>query len=358
MGRLLLIFIALYSIGTWAQEKSAEKAPVEITGRIFMNFQQDTTNNPTDPTAPDSHRNKRGFDVDRSYLQASYKFDESWSSVLLLDVTRNTRVAGNNIETSFIYLRNAYIQFSESFLAGKSRFRFGMQPSFYVSSLDSFSGLRWLFKTMADEVFGSQGFASQTAGVSYLFTPHEKVDVGIMVHNGYENIASKGNTDNGLAGDLFINLKLHESKEDFLRKAGVILFNGYFQQNDNTTSNEEIRYESLAVYLATENLSLVADMINSKKKTADVPAKGYGFTVSATKDKHGLFGRYYTGNENFRANLTSGTKTYKNIYTYGYFYKIIPGKIQTAVMLDNSTSDNTLINADKQVAYWKWELQF
>src|SRR5689334_10983193 len=79
MRRTLLVLIGLIlSVPTFAQEK--EKSPLEITGRIFANFSYDLTKNPNDPDNPDSNRNKKGFDVDRSYFQANYKFDDSWSS--------------------------------------------------------------------------------------------------------------------------------------------------------------------------------------------------------------------------------------------------------------------------------------
>lgn len=359
MRAIVWIFSLFIGMGPALAQDKAEKKPIEITGRIFTNYSYDATDNPTDSSVVDSHRNKRGFDVDRSYLQASYKYDDTWSTALLLDVTRKSKTtAGQNIEYSVIYLRNAYAQHASTLFDRPARARFGMQSTLYPGFVEGQTKTRFLFRTMADEIFGTHGFPSNSAGVGYSFAPHEKVEVSALIHNGYEQINSPGNTDNALAGDILLNVKLHESEEGLLKKAGLGVFNSYFQRSDATASFEEIRSEAVAIYMATSDWSFVADMINSKKDTQAQPAKGYGMAISGNLGSHGVAGRYYTGNDYFRTLTGTAPKLYKNFITLAYFYKIIPGRLHTGLVLDSKTSERPNLYNDLRTYQWKWELVF
>jgi hypothetical protein len=354
----VLLLIILFVVPLFAEETANNK--LEFKAKLWTKFTYDATENSV---------HSRGFDIDRAYLQMGYKFDDTWSALLLLDGVRGetiTVTAGTGDETTvsgrisranfFSYVRNIYVQASDIF-PEKGTFRFGFQPTLYISTVDGATKTRWLGKSLADQ---TSALLSQSGGAAITgMALQSHIKYGVMVHNGTEGLTSAP-SDNGLATDGIITLMPFAHTDGALKKFGLTVAEEaqFKSKRDKTSTGVTTRgyyVTSAAAHYESPMIDTAAEFIYRTAKGDAEAGVGYGLTanIKFNQEKASLYGRFFTGNDFFKTNQLAA----KHIVTVGPSYAFIKDKVSTALLYENRKA---LTNAtmSTNTVMWNWAVNF
>jgi hypothetical protein len=328
--------------------KAQEKSPLEIKGRIWAQYTYDMTKD-------SAHLN--GFDIYRAYLQAGYKVDDTWSTMLLLDAQRGEELSttgGKSAKANlWTYLRNAYVQGSDLW-AGGGTFRFGLQPMPFIATIDGATKSRWLGKSLTDQVSGVLN--SQSAGVAALGSITPMVKYHLVAHNGTEGLTKAGASDSGLAFGTQITLLPFAGSEGILKRLGLTVYN---EIQDSASSAKDTPVtkgtNTLAVGLHFESdfINLAIENFAKTEKDVDGDLTGTGATLNLKfAEAAGFYLRYLAGNDEFQAAL--GGKT---LISAGPSYELVKDKVMTALVYEARAAIKAGAE-DKVGIAWNWAAHF
>ncbi|MBK9294854.1 MAG: hypothetical protein IPM57_10525, partial [Oligoflexia bacterium] len=233
--KCLLTIMALTSVNAFAEESN-----IKFGAKLWSQFMYDITTYPTPGTTTPSvtTANKLGLDIYRAYFTASYKFNEDWSSFLLLEGSRSSVVTtATTSENQVVHVRNMYVQNSKIF--GEATLRVGYMPTPYTFILDGYTKARWLATNLNDTAAGNvtpPGGAVKTIG----FTPthaggaqlsgdffDKTLKYTLMIHNGVEGLTLAGNNDTGLSYLALVDIMPFKNWDNDLKNLGIIISNDY-----------------------------------------------------------------------------------------------------------------------------------
>jgi len=323
--------MALCSAGATAQEAKPASA-LEVSGRVWAQLRADMTKD---------SGHKSGFDISRAFLQAQYKFNAEWSTVLLLDAART----GATPDYLASHVRNAYVQ-HQGLLGDGSLFRFGLQPTFYVATLDGAVKTRWLGKNLVDEggvVPSQDGAASLTAQAGSVLR------YGVAVRNGREGLSKAGSSDNALGYDAFATITPFDGA---LEKLGLTVYDSL--QSQATGSTATASSNTLAVALHSQHAFVDASLETVVVKQSGAQAVGYGVTANVKPSENSsIYARFFSGNTNFQ----TGKLKSKSVLTVGPTYAFVAGKLSTALLFETRPAVTAGASAQNALL-WNWAANF
>jgi hypothetical protein len=311
------------------QSARAEDGALQVKGRVWANYTYDLTKDA-------GHQN--GFDIYRAFLQADYKFSDEWSTTLLLDGARST-LPSNSLTN---YVRNAYVQ-NSGLLGEGSTFRFGLQPTGYISTIDALMKTRWLGKNLVDQA----GLVpSQDAGAS-LASKGEVLSYGVALRNGVEGLNSAGNSDNALSFDVWVG-----AKDLGVKGLGVTVYNSVASKPTKGLAGQSSNTLATALTLNQELVDAAVEL--SLFRQNKVNAIGYGVTLNLKATTGAaLYTRFFTGDDNFK----TGKLKAKNLLTVGPTYAFENGKVLTGLLFESASSNTNGANATRKIL-WNWAATF
>ena len=174
---LLLTTILIYSTNINAQEGKA-------FGKIFSNFNYDM------PTK-DGEDGFKEFEIKRSYLGYSYKFDDNFSAKITFDVGSND--AGSAYTA---YLKIASLSWKAS---DQMMLNFGQIGTKNFKFMEKVWGKRYIYKSLQDQ---QKWASSADAGMSidYSLSNSLSIDMQILNGDGYKNVQGSDGLMRGGAG--------------------------------------------------------------------------------------------------------------------------------------------------------------
>jgi hypothetical protein len=307
-----------------------------ISGKLWAQYSLNLTDGAGSPN---------GFDVTRAFVQAKYKFDPTWSAVVLLDHDRSK-------ESTWAYVRNAYVQAGDV-VGEKSNFRFGLQPTLYIPLVESALKTRWLGKTLADE---SKILSSQDGGVSLTGEASSMIRYGVEVHNGVEALDYPGKSGNGLAASAVVSvLPLADSESEFA-KLGLTVSDTVFAAETSAIGTTKKTSPSAnvitgALHLEHSLLDLALETV--MKRVSKANTVGFGGTLNVKFEPFSVYVRAFTGNDAFK---NSALKA-KMLLTAGPTYSFVKDKVSTALLYE--TRSAVAANAKAQnTVYWIFAANF
>ncbi|MEO6460300.1 MAG: hypothetical protein ABIO95_07615 [Bdellovibrionota bacterium] len=330
------LFNALVLSAAAASFQSAhaqEESNLQVKGKVWSQFTYDLTKD-------SDHKN--GFDIYRAFLQADYKFGPEWSTTLILDGART----GAPKDYLGNYVRNAYVQ--QSGLLGEgSSFRFGLQPTAYISTIDGTMKTRWLGKNLVDQ---TSLVPSQDAGAS-LAAKAGVLGYGVTVRNGTEGLTKPGNSDNALSYDAWVSAKGFAGGA--LEDLGVVVYDSV-KSKSTIVGSTDTSSNLLAAAVTLSNSTLDAAAELALRRQNDVNATGYGLTLNFKADEEfALYARFFAGNKAFQ----TGALASKNLLTVGPTYAFANGKVSTGLLFENAP---TVIagGITSRKVLWNWAANF
>jgi len=329
--RQKIVFFSAALCASQSFAKSDEN--LTVNGKLWAQYSLDLTK--------DAEHNT-GFDIYRAYLQAKYQFDPQWSTVVLIDHERN-KIGSTGTPATWVYLRNAYVQAADLW-AEKSNFRFGLQPTLYISTVDAALKTRWLGKSLADE---SGLLKSQEGAVAATGELGTMIRYGLMGHNGTEGLDRAGNSDNALGATALLSLSPFKGSEGILSGFAITVANTVLGASAPSQSSNVF---SAALQLESDIVDTAVEFVHSKaKNSADIQACGATANVKIS-DSASIFGRYFTGNDTFKSFYKS-----KALATVGPTYSFIKDKVSTALLYERKEKAS---GTASQMVYWDWAANF
>lgn len=363
-------------LGAITPAMAADMQNLDIKGKVWARFGYEATEN---------SNHSSGFDLYRTYLQASYKFDQTWSTTLLLDGFNN----GNKYS---VFVRNAYVQ-AGNIWEGNGTMRFGLMPTLYTSTIEGATKTRWLAKSLADEIGALQTYG---AGVAFTGDVQNFLNYGLNIHNGSEgaNLTGTGsNLDSAWAIGIKATLMPFANEDGALRKLGVTLYdefenNGHTRVSNTNANTVTTGANTIAAALHFEHMyfdgafEYLNQNPNGDERAGAVNTKtiaAYGLTanIKFMDEKFSIFGRWYSGNDalklgtgfrNFDNNTPIGNPTgaltninYKTIVAFGPTWSFIKDKLATALIYETRAinSDTSSAGAkDYKAITWNWAANF
>lgn len=322
-------------LGSNLMAEESEPA-LKVGGRVWAFYNLDMT---------EGAGHKNGFDISRAYLQAKYKYDATWSAIVLLDHERN-KLGTSGTPDTWVYVRNAYVQGSNLFDSNTS-FRFGLQPTLYISKVDAAVKTRWLGKSLADE---SGYLKSQEGGASLFGSFADKFEYGLMVHNGGESLSKSGASDSALGTTVQLAYAPFKGSDGVFDGLSFLVSNTLFSDSKSTRSSSNVLTAALLLEHSALDLALEYIMKKLDYSGAKV-AHGYGLiaNVKAVKDLS-IYGRLYSGNDKFKQDYEA-----EYLATVGPTYTFVEDKLSTAVLYERKGIEDS---PDSQVVYWNWAASF
>lgn len=189
---LLLTIILIYSTNINAQEGKA-------FGKIFSNFNYDMS-------TEDGEDGFKEFEIQRSYLGYSYKFDDNFSAKITFDVGSND--AGSAYTA---YLKIASLSWKAS---DQMILNFGQIGTKNFKFMEKEWGKRYIYKSLQDE---QKWASSADAGMSidYLLSNSLSIDIQILNGDGYKNVQASDGLMRGGAGITYTseNMSIRASRD-------------------------------------------------------------------------------------------------------------------------------------------------
>ena len=342
-NRNRLFLGAVLAIASAQGAHAQEESKLTINGRVWARYLYQLTKDT-------NHVN--GFDLYRAYLGATYRFDDTWSAVVLLDAARERTVSDVSFadssydykEYNLMYLRNAYVE-ARDVVGEGSKFRFGYQPTFLIASVDGATKTRWLAKSLADEF----GLLTSQAGGASLSGKAGLLSYGAIWHNGREGLALKGNTDSSTTLGAYLGVAPIESSEGAVRKLGV---HAYYEGRGRGGRTTQRHVLGSAVTLESAFLDGALELVWLKDKDADA-VLSYGATLNGKflEERASVFARFATGNDAFKA----GSDT-KWLLTVGPTYAVLKDKVSTALLFQTEKPEAGGNNTS--TIFWNWAANF
>jgi hypothetical protein len=124
--------------------KAPEKAPIEISGVLFMDYSYLLSSKDSVTKAEENKQDS--FNLTRAYLTASKKIDDVWSAKLTLDACGNNSAKDNDA-----FLKNAYVQYGKKLDVVDLKVQAGLTGTPIIGLLDGFTGSRWIYQNYLDK---------------------------------------------------------------------------------------------------------------------------------------------------------------------------------------------------------------
>ena len=334
---------------------AADETPgLEVKGKLWAQYKYDLTDGSV-------HRN--GLDIYRAYLQTSYKFDETWATTLLLDGVREATGATANHAYLMDYVRNAFVQ-ANNIVGPHSAFRFGLQPTLYIPTIDNAAKNRWLGRSLLDE---AGIFTSQSGGISLVGDIGDPMfRYGLIIHNGTEGLAGLGNADNALAGGVMLQFSPFAAQDDDLKTltltvydeiqgAGLTTVGAGLLVIPKTISTTGSNTFVVAASGQTTYVDFALEFADSSVSQTAITQVGYGGNANVkliAEGRGSIYGRYFTGNDAIKTKLGA-----KSVLTVGPAYAFIKDKVQTAVLFETRPAILAGGVANSQIL-WDWAMNF
>lgn len=243
-----------------AQEVKTQEPKGKAILQVFSNF--------------NFGKDKKGFELERSYLGYEHNFADGLSIKGVMDVGKSSNVEDYH---RIAYIKNALVQWKK----GKLTLNGGLISTTQFNFQEKFWGYRYIMKSFQDEYkFGSS--ADLGVSVSYKFAEWLSADAIIVNGEGYKKIQKEDGLNYGLGLTLTpvkgwqirlygaVNEKTEDNQKNIINLSA---FTGY--KNDRFTIGAE--------YNLMQN--------SSYKKDAD--QSGYSLFASFKLSKHtDLYARY------------------------------------------------------------------
>lgn len=274
--KLKLISTAIFLFGFYlSQAQEPTDFPSgKITGKVFFNHHLDISK--------DSEQ-KSNFELQRVYLGYKYKFNDKFSSTIMLD-------AGNGSGASdySVFVKNALLDYKANEWLTLTAGLFGM---IQFDDQEKFWGYRYLYKTLDDEYkLGTS--ADLGVGADVKITDQLNMSFIIVNGDGYKRVQDpKGNNRYGAK-------IVYEPNKSLMLKAYIDVMNGTDVDNPNqltTSSNMALfagyKLKDLIRIGAEYNILLNGETFSDP--AADKNLNGLSFYSTYNFNaKWNLFGRY------------------------------------------------------------------
>ncbi len=272
-----------------------------------------------------------GFDLDRAYFKANYKFSDAWFAKTTTEISRHDGTSAT--KNLGVYVKNAYIQNKGMWTNGVMDF--GLRQNSYVTYFYNFTGTRWLGLGLADTM---KYIKTDDNGVAFSGDCMDKsVDYSLVIHNGLEG-TTLAVTDDKLA--VSGTVQYHLTKE-----LGLLVDDTLSTAGGTNVISAALLAEVSMVKLAGE--FTVATRPNS---TADAPIAFGGTANVAFTDDYGLYGKFFTGTTAGKVYLGSSSQL-----SVGPTMSIVKGKVNTALVYDASMPTTGDASWDVR---WQWAANF
>jgi hypothetical protein len=258
-GTLLVILVTLSALLASAQTDDKFKPCGRILGLLFADFH----------TTFSGEINSSAFEITRSYLGFDYSFSQKFSSRMLYDATAET-IDGKTLYSG--YLRNAYLQYINSFIT----LRGGLIGAEQLSVIDRIWDYRYITKPTID--YSSMVYSADLGITTKLKAADQLViDLSVTNGRGYKDISPDGTYR--IAGGVTITLLKNlivRGYGDMMGPSGrmqwttsvtgayvskVFTAGAEYLRQNNHSMNEGYDYSGLSIFTAvklTDRISLFA----------------------------------------------------------------------------------------------------
>ena len=174
---LILVTILIYSTNLNAQEGKA-------FGKIFSNFNYDMS-------TEDGEDGFKEFEITRSYLGYSYKFDDNFSAKITFDVGNND---GGSAYTAYLKIASLSWKVSD-----QMTLNFGQIGTRNFKFMEKVWGKRYIYKSLQDQQkWASSADAGMT--IDYSLNNNLSIDMQILNGDGYKNVQGSDGLMRGVVG--------------------------------------------------------------------------------------------------------------------------------------------------------------
>jgi hypothetical protein len=353
--KLPIIAASILSSGAFAEDSAKPlENPLEVKARVFAEYRYDATKDSI---------HKNGFEVTRSWFGFNYKYNENWSAMLAFDAVRGETYSITDADTGSksgitrssldVYTKSAFIQRTCSCETHTWNMKFGLQPNSYTSLVESVTGSRFIFKSIAEEskvVVGHFGGASAQSGWM-----NGLINTSVMVHNGREGLNTVGDSDSGTATafSLGTSYKMEGAGLNLLAQAYVEKLDRAVDTKDASpvqasTSNQAFlfgvkhSYADVSIEQATTQATGSEDkkVASGVALAAHVPDTAYGFVVRSMSSE----------------TTKSGVIVKNSSMSAGPTFNVVAGgKISTALVYETAKLESVEVG---KMYSWKWQANF
>lgn len=328
-----------------------------------------------------SYINNNGFDLYRADLKGTYKFNDTYSAVMMFDSASHGLQAAT--APNLPYVREAYGQ--ANWWTG-GHMTFGLQPSFYSTTVDGATHTRWLAQ---DAAFTGGFLNEENAGIAFTGSCwNNMIGYNLTIQNGAEGFSAP--FDNGLAFDIGVDIMPFTGSDSPISKLGLIVVDQYLQ---NATSQVPLVGGGVTNGATTPGNNVVAaslhwsnpwvdgafEFLNMSYSGGGSSSSAYGGNVNVKlmDESWSIFARYLTGNDQFKGNnggthpfLTNlgldsplspstgaGILGYGSILTVGPTYTMVKDHVSTALLYTMASANASGGDATTSVS-WNWGFGF
>jgi hypothetical protein len=160
--------------------KAPEKAPIEISGVLFMDYSYLLSSKDSVTKAEENKQDS--FNLTRAYLTASKKIDDVWSAKLTLDACGNNSAKDNDA-----FLKNAYVQYGKKLDVVDLKVQAGLTGTPIIGLLDGFTGSRWIYQNYLDKSSDISGKSFDVSSADTGLKPDMKIMKMVTLTGMYSN---------------------------------------------------------------------------------------------------------------------------------------------------------------------------
>ncbi len=293
------MFASLLNAQSAVETQEAPKEPVKVSGVMFLQWLKEIER-------PSDGESRNGFDIQRVYLNFSYKIDAIWSTRATLDVGNDN----GNDQRYQAYLKYGYIQVAPDFGFGKLTVQFGMIGTLVINLIDTYSDCRWLnenFINASNIILHNQksdkngqltgrtpiatGWSGQSidtsadlgVGANLKLAKMVSFDVQITNGEGYKKTNDISGNDDGKAYLALLSITPLEG----------LCIAGYMRHlvtNDSEAGDNYNRYYGLSLLYTFHDIHTGASFVMAEVSTATPPA------TDQTIAKYRLFDAFVMAN--------------------------------------------------------------
>lgn len=315
--RILPLFLLGLFISSTAYADGHGANKLTFKGNVWAKYTYITKEKAPEP--------RSGFDIYRSFLIASYKYDENWmatSTIVLQTSGTKVHLINNTASTNKVNLFSAFIK-GKNVLMNDDEFTFGLIPNHFLGPHYKRFGTRFIATQLAAEA----GYlASIQPGAGYKINFSKDFNVALQINNSDNSNGKNNDHKAAYVASLAYNfsdtmgLSLNYEKAQTVKpKVGATAATSPSQYVANAT-----------LHYVTDSFKLLLESAHRDTKDTASAEMGYGFTFLADIfDDFSYYTRYYHGNNEFRTDISA-----KHIFTTGPIFQINK-KLKSSIIFES-----------------------